>query len=352
MNSVVDNTTAQPPGYYLAIGLDAYTRAGVPNAGDAIAVNGDLTPIPLADVLAAVGGGPLILDNGMWTDDPDGPNGGEYAQRIPCSGAAIGADGTLYLLEVDGRQPELSVGITRAEFSALMRAFGAVRGMAFDGGGSSEVAVRAPGEGGASLASVPSDGRERKVANGIFVYDTAPVGAPAELVAQPLAVRTLPGATVAVRFAATDIDEHVVQSDTPVSVHVEPAALGTYAKGIFTASHAGDGSLVARAGALMLRLPVHVYEDPSRVVILPQDPSIVQGGRLNLQARAFDAQGYAIVLPAALPWRAQGGSIDATGTLAVGSADALVSLLLGDHLANAHVTVGFHDAALETKPDL
>ncbi len=350
VSSVVDNTVAQPPGYYLAIGLDAYTNAGVPNVGDTIGVSGDLGPIALGDMLAAVGGGPLILDNGAWSDDADGPNGGEYAQRIPCSGAAIAANGTLYLLEVDGRQPELSVGITRAEFSVLMRALGAVRGMAFDGGGSSEIAVRVPGERGATLADAPSDGRERKVADGIFVYDTAPVGAPAQLVAQPLAVRALPGATVAVRIAATDVDEHVVSTDVPLNVHIEPATLGTYTNGTFTASRAGDGALVARAGALTLRMPVHVYEDPSRVVILPQDPSVAQGGRLNLQAHAFDTQGYAIALPAQLPWRAQGGSIDASGTLTAASADALVSLLLGDHLVNTHVTVGFHDAPLDTKP--
>ena len=233
-------------------------------------------------MLAAVGGGPLILENGAWTDDADGPNGGEYAQRIPCSGAAIAADGTLYLLEVDGRQPELSVGVTRAEFSALMRAFGAVRGMAFDGGGSSEIAVRAPGERSAALADTPSDGRERKVADGIFVYDTAPIGAAAQLVAQPLAVRALTNATVAVRFAAADADERVVPTDAPIVVRVEPASLGTYANGVFTASRVGEGTLVARAGALTLRLPLHVYADPSRVVILPSDPSVAQGGRLNL----------------------------------------------------------------------
>ena len=33
VSAVVDNTVAQPPGYYLAIGLDAYAAAGVPNAG-------------------------------------------------------------------------------------------------------------------------------------------------------------------------------------------------------------------------------------------------------------------------------------------------------------------------------
>ncbi|MGB6986370.1 MAG: phosphodiester glycosidase family protein [Candidatus Aquilonibacter sp.] len=350
VSGVVDNTVAQPAGYYLAIGLDAYASAGVPNAGDTLGVSGDLTPVGLNNLVAAVGGGPLILDNGAWTDDPDGPSGGEYAQRIPCSGAAIAADGTLYLLEVDGRQSELSVGVTRPEFSALMRAFGAVRGMAFDGGGSSEIAVRTPGERSATLADVPSDGRERKVADGIFVYDNAPIGVPSQLVAQPLAVRALPGAAVAVRFAATDADEHVVPIDGAIDVRVQPATLGTYANGVFTASHAGEGELVARAGALALRLPLHIYEDPSRVVILPQDPSVAQGGRLNLQARAFDVQGYAIALPAQLPWRAQGGSIDPAGTLTAGSADALVSLLLGDHLADTHVTVGFHDAALDIKP--
>ncbi len=347
--SVVDNTVAQPAGYYLAIGLDAYANAGVPNAGDTIAVSGDLTPVGLNDLVAAVGGGPLILDDGAWTDDPDGPSGGEYAQRIPCSGAAIAADGTLYLLEVDGRQPELSVGVTRPEFSALMRAFGAVRGMAFDGGGSSEIAVRAPGEHSATLADVPSDGRERKVSDGIFVYDNAPVGAATQLVAQPLAVRAMPNATVPVRFAAADADEHVVQTDTPISARVEPVTLGSYANGTFTALHPGDGALVARNGALVLRLPVHVYDDPARVVILPQEPSVVQAAQLNLQARAFDAQGYAIALPAQLAWRAQSGSIDPAGTLTVGSSDALVTLLLGDHVATAHVTVGFHDVSLISK---
>jgi hypothetical protein len=350
VTSVVDNTVAQPPGYYLAIGLDAYATAGVPNAGDTIAVSGDLTPVALGDIVAAVGGGPLILDNGGWTDDPDGPSGGEYDQRIPCSGAAVAADGTLYLLEVDGRQPQLSVGLTRPEFSALMRAFGAVRGMAFDGGGSSEIAVRAPGDTGATLADVPSDGHERKVADGVFVYDTAPVGPASQLVAAPLAVRAMPSATVPVRFAATDADDHPVQTDEPIDVRVEPATLGTYVDGIFTASRAGEGALVARAGAFVLRVPIYVYDDPARVVILPLEPSVAQGGRIDLHARAYSAQGYPIALPPQLPWRAQGGSIDAGGSLAVGNADAVVSLLLGEHLANAHVTVGFHDVALETKP--
>jgi Phosphodiester glycosidase len=350
VTAVLDNTIVQPPGYYLAIGIDAYASAGVPNPGDAIAASGDLAPFSLGTVAAAVGGGPLILNDGSWIDDPDGPNGGEYAQRIPCSGAALGSDGTLYLLEVDGRQPELSVGITRPEFAALMQAFGAIRGMAFDGGGSSELVARTPGEANAALVTTPSDGRERKVADGIFVYDTAPLGPASQLLAAQSAVRALPGASVSVRFVAADAAQHVVAVAQPIEVHVEPSTLGTYRDGTFTAAQAGEGELIARAGALMQRLPVHVVAEPARLAILPQDPSVAQGGRLTLQARAYDAQGYALALPAQLPWRAQGASIDTNGTLAAANSDALVSLLLGDHLANARVTVGFHDVALAFTP--
>ena len=75
-----------------------------------VAPGGDFTPVPLLSIAGAIGGGPLILRDGSWFDDVNGPNGGEYAQRIPSTGAAITPDGTLLLLEVDGRQPSASVG--------------------------------------------------------------------------------------------------------------------------------------------------------------------------------------------------------------------------------------------------
>jgi hypothetical protein len=350
VTTVFDNAVLQPPGYYIAIGLNAYGTAGVPNAGDAITASGDLAPVGLADLAAAVGGGPLLLDNGAYVTDPDGPNGGEYAQRIPCSGAAIAPDGTLFLIEVDGREPGLSVGVTRPEFAVLMRSLGAMRGMAFDGGGSSELVARRPGERTATTVNVPSDGHERKVADGIFVYDTAPVGPATQLLAQPDAVRALPGASVALRLAPADDNDNVVATAATLDAHVEPSSLGTYRDGVFAALHAGDGAIVARAGAIVTRIPVEVTEQPARLVVYPQDPNVAQGGTLTLQARAFDAQGYPIALPPALPWRAQGATIDAAGVLHAGKSDAIVSLLLGDRLANLAVAVGYHDEALPVTP--
>ena len=185
MTGISDNLSRQPPGYYIAIGPSAYGQAGVPNPGDVAEASGDLSPVGLDQIAAAIGGGPLILHQGVWYDDPDGPNGGEYAKRIPASGAALEPDGTLLLIEVDGRQPLLSVGIERHAFSALMRALGATEGMAFDGGGSSTIVARRIGDADATMQNSPSDGIERPVSNGIFVYSTAPAGPPARLVARP-----------------------------------------------------------------------------------------------------------------------------------------------------------------------
>jgi hypothetical protein len=341
--SIADNLTRQKPGYYLAIGDDAYTLTGVPNAGDALSVSGDLSPVPLDTIAAAIGGGPLILDGGAWADDPDGPSGGEYGQRIPSSGAAIASDGTLYLLEIDGRQPDVSVGVTRPEFAAIMRALGASRGMAFDGGGSSALAQRAPGTPAAALASSPSDGIERRVADGVFVYSTAPVGPAARIVVNPGVVRAVVGARLPVHAAAIDISEHLVNAPEPIAIAVDPARIGEVRDGEFTALANGDGWITAHAGVLITRVPIRVTDDPARVEIVPSHPFAERNATIVLHARAYDATGAQLTLPPSLAWRAVNGTIDASGKLATTDRDALVSLLIGNHLADATVIVGSHD---------
>ena len=347
VTAIADETIRNAAGYYLAIGVNAYGSAGVPNAGDAVVASGDLSPIPLAQISAAVGGGPLLLDAGLPVDDPDGPNGKAFARRIPSSGAAISADGTLLLIEVDGREVDHSLGVTRPEFAALMQSFGAVRAMAFDGGGSSEIVARTPTQLDATLQNDPSDGHERKVADGIFVYDDATPGPAAQLEAAPQAVRAMPGARVPLRFAFADTNDRIVSPSGSITTSVEPAALGTIADGMFVAQHAGAGEIVVKSGALETRVPVEIASDPARVEILPHELSAPDGGDLRLQARAYDERGYQLALPPVLPWRALNATVSAEGLLTVAKTNALVSLLVGDRLVDATVSVGYHDVPLD-----
>lgn len=170
---------AAPPGTLgLALGPAAMAMATPPEVGQTILIAGNTDPAATA-VATAIGGGPLLLNNGDYMPLVNLPQNDETpSHRLPLSGVAKTADGSLLLLEVDGRQPTFSVGLTRPEFAALMSAFGAVDGMCFDGGGSSTLVAQLPGEPSAKVRNRPSDGRERRVADGLFIYSSAPMPPP------------------------------------------------------------------------------------------------------------------------------------------------------------------------------
>jgi hypothetical protein len=342
VTGLADNLNPQPPGYYVAIGLNDYNAVGVPDAGSLVSVDGDLSPFGLASIDAAVGGGAMILHDGAWYDDPDAPYRQENARRVPVSGAAVAPDGRLFLIEVDGRQPELSIGLTRPEFSALMRSLGSTEGLLFDGGGSSTMVVRRLGDPGADVVNSPSDRKERPVADGIFVYSTAPVGAAVRLVARPGVVRAVPGAEVALRIAAVDAAYNVANSSGAVNVSVSPASLGSYRDGAFVAQHSGAGRLLLRDASLKGEIPVEVDSKPARTRISPARPNVDDNGQLGLVAQAFDDRGYRLELPPLLHWTSSAGSIDTGGLFRAGTHDANVSVRIGGTLATTRVTVGSH----------
>jgi hypothetical protein len=346
VTSIADNLSAQPPGYYLAVGPAAYGEIDTPNEGDVVSVTGDLSPVGLDQLTTAIGGGPLILHNGSWIDDPDGPNGGEFAKRIPSSGAAIAPDGTLFLIEVDGRQPSVSVGLTRPEFSSLMRALGATEGLAFDGGGSSTIVVRRLGDADTSVVNSPSDGIERPVGDGLLVYSTAPVGAAVRLVARPGVIRAVTGADVPVHIAAVDAANHVASTQAPLDAKVDPPSLGIFRDGRFTALQPGIGNIALRSGRIAGDVSVEVLHTPARIGIIPPNPNVEKGATITLSARALDARGYHLSLPALLPWETKEGFVDARGVYRAGAHDATVSVRIGEAAVSTVVTVGSHESAL------
>ncbi|MFY9718548.1 MAG: phosphodiester glycosidase family protein [Candidatus Cybelea sp.] len=346
VTGIADNLSPQPPGYYVAIGLNQYNTVEDFGVNAIVQATGALNPLDLSSIATAIGGGPLILHDGNWYDDADGPNGREFSKRIPCSGAAIAPDGRLFLIEVDGRQAEVSVGLKRAEFAALMRGLGATEGLAFDGGGSSTIVVRRLGESEAVVSSSPSDGIERPVGDGLFVYSTAPAGPPVRLVARPSVVRAVVGADVSLRIAAVDAANHVAASGGSLQVSVAPATLGQYRDGEFVALHAGAGRLMLHGDNLHGEVALEVDATPARTRIVPARPNVDPNATIALVAQAYDPRGYPLELPAALPWKATAGSIDARGGFHAGAHNADVSVRIGDAFAMTHVTVGSHEEEL------
>lgn len=346
VTQIADGTLTQPAGYYLAFGPQGFSTIGVLKAGDTLSVTAASEP-PLAQVQSAIGGGPLLVKNGAWYADPDGPSAGEFATHMPASAVGVTRDGTLLLVEVDGRQPALSIGVLQPQLAQLLIAFGALTGMQFDGGGSSTLVARLPGTAGPETQNSPSDGTGRRVADGLFVYSDAPLGRPARIASWPLRLRALPGASIAVRFALTDAADHLV-AGPPIAASIAPSNLGSFDGSHFIAgARPGDGALHLRSGALETNVPISVTAQVARIDIVPHDPQTPQGGVLRLEARAFDSQGYPIALPRRLPWSASGGSISPEGTFRAGTQNATVRVRIGTRTEETGVTVGEHVAPID-----
>ncbi len=79
------------------------------------------------------------------------------------------ADHRLILFVSDGRQPGFSAGMTYGEVATVLKEFGAVDAIAFDGGGSATMVMADGKDGEPRVLNRPSDGQERAVGNNLGV---------------------------------------------------------------------------------------------------------------------------------------------------------------------------------------
>jgi hypothetical protein len=345
-DAIANNATPQPPGYYLAIGVNSYGTAGVPSVGDVIVPTGDLSPIPLAQIALALGGGPMILHDGQWFDDPNGTAGAPTNQRIPATAVASAPDGTLFLIEVDGRQSTESVGVTRPQLVAIMQALGATEGMALDGGGSSTLVAREPGDADASLRNSPSDGHQRRVTEGLLVYSDAPLGPAARIDVAPEALRAVPGAAIALHIAVTDAAGHPAKAGAPLKTSIVPERLGKLVGGSFVAKHPGNGYLRVTGAGMHADVPISVVARPAALIVLPEQLNLLDGDRVQLHLEGADAHGLPVALPTPVKWTATRGTISSTGAYVAGPADATIRARVGKLTATVRARVGQHDVPM------
>ena len=118
------------------------------------------------------------------------------------------ADGTIVLYVVDGRQPTFSVGLTDLACAQYMKSLGCVAAIRMDGGGSSTMGLRLPGDKNMTTVNSPSDGQERNDADGLLIvlkedYDQT-VGNETLLHAYPNNVNVLENTVLDFDVKATD----------------------------------------------------------------------------------------------------------------------------------------------------
>ena len=115
-------------------------------------------------VADAIGGGPVLVRDGKPVFRANEAfTTSQLAPRHPRTAVGQLADGRVLLVAVDGRQPGYSVGMTIFEMAQTLVRLGAIRGMAFDSGGSTTLAFEG------TVLNQPSDGSERPISTALML---------------------------------------------------------------------------------------------------------------------------------------------------------------------------------------
>ncbi|WP_266075718.1 phosphodiester glycosidase family protein [Haladaptatus caseinilyticus] len=279
---------------------DSYVLAGRGAGADALSAlwKGDSVSVtygPKTDANSpldvAIGGGTRLVIDGKIPESLDDD------RLEPRTAAGVSADGkTLFLFVVDGRQRD-SRGASLRELGEAMRDLGASAALNLDGGGSSTLVAREPGEAGVRVRNDPSDGSERPVSNGFGLAVEGGSGTLDGFNVTPVldgenTHRVFPN--LSRQFEAMAHDETYTPVEaTPKQWRAVPGKLGRFDDdGIVTARKSGSGEAVAHRGQAKSATELRVLGDLDRIEADTKRIGLAADDSSTFAVLGFDAQGY------------------------------------------------------------
>ncbi|MDP4170906.1 MAG: phosphodiester glycosidase family protein [Bacillota bacterium] len=299
----------------------------------------------------------LSYDQPAW-DKVDQALGGRYhlvkngqAQIFNVAGVhprtAIGIkqDGSVFVVVIDGRQNE-SGGVSLTELAKLMKDLGAVESMTFDGGGSSTMIARQPGDSGATVTNSPSDGAERSVADALMIVGQWKLGPLNTLQLSANDLKLFAGAT----YKSLNINvKGLDKNNNPITV-TDPLTwttnLGIFnADGSFTAGKTpAKGSITASSGTIKASVNAEIINQLDTIGLLNSTVIVDKNGTLSIPAVGYLNGKMVVDDPSVFTYKIDGdigtiengvfkaGSTDGSGTITVsyGSLSAQLQVLVGN----------------------
>ncbi|MFJ7825444.1 phosphodiester glycosidase family protein [Psychrobacillus sp. NPDC096623] len=288
--------------------------------------------------------GPMLVKDGNVGLSMD-PNSSKARERAPRTAIAIDKTGTkVWMVTVDGRQSGYSTGMSLNEFAQYLKSMGAYRALNLDGGGSTAMAVRKPGDTNVSLFNKPSDGTERAVSTVLYALSTAPKGNAQYITAElSKAGVYLKGTKGSVKTGKV-MDQYYNPLTTDAKAFSISSALITPSGLNFTAAKAGKGTIDVKYGTAIKAIPFEVVDSVTKIEPSEASATIRMSSTKAFSINAYDAQNRKIVFDSSLiKWGVTGeiGTISTSGQLTATNKEAkgAVTATLGGKTVSIPVTV-------------
>ncbi len=302
-------------------------------------------------VQSAMGIFHLLLDNG---EVPAGIY--ETTDVHPRTAMGLKSDGSIVLMQTDGRQAGWSNGLTFRQMIEYMRdELGCVTIFNFDGGGSSTISATLPGDEKATVLNSPSDGQERANTNALlFIAKAEKPQAPAAemLHVYPVTERGYGTKTMLLedaklQFEAKATDSDYYAAEVPDVEWAVEGDIGTIAEdGTFTAKNgSGDGYVVARSGSMETKFEVDVVDSITEIVTERTIISVAPGATTKLSFEAYNGGVPVVCTAEALDFRLEPsslGTVSADGTFTASDSQGTGTLYVSykDYTLELPVEVG------------
>ena len=242
----------------------------------------------------------LLMENGEFTNTAK--NDPAYHPR---TSMGIKADGSVVLMQNDGRQFGWAAGLTFLEMAEYMRdKHDVVTLFNFDGGGSSTIQVTMPGSERAEILNSPSDGNERANTNALlFIAEEVPVpGNPVEVlhlypdIAKNYATKTmlLENSNLKLNLKATDSNYYSASLEGKTVTYTvendEGSNIGTVSpEGVFTSNAgAGSGRVRATVGSISTTFDIEIVDKITSIETDLTILSIAPGKTVAMDFRAYN----------------------------------------------------------------
>lgn len=303
----------------------------------------------------------VFLDNKSNLSNLDFSIGG--GSQIVKEGKAM----TTYTVAINGKQPRTAVGITKdrkqlifltvdgrtsnfrgldmKELSALMVELGSYEAICMDGGGSTEMLVKALGQTSAGIVNTPSDGGERSIKNGIGIISTSESGALDQLMIKSASDKVLVNSPTSLNLIGLDANRNTVTIDPAQIAWSVTANKGGVKNNQLTASAVGKLTVTAKYGNLTATKDFVAYNDIVDIDFLPKVVQLRANGTLKAKLTGSTTSGYTLPLsPTSVIWSipsnlfkvAPDGTITANGKPGKG----VLTLTLGNIKKHIPVIVG------------
>lgn len=363
---VVDNTVSEvrrnqpstviPEKGYVIASCNATTMEQMMNSfipGQSATLNIELDFSP-ENVEWAFGALNYLVKDGQLNDISD-----QVLGANPRTAIGFNKDNTeMIMVTIDGRNKNY-VGVKQTELAEIMMGLGAYNVINMDGGGSTTMGVDFLRNSNITVVNIPSDGRERRIASGVGVFNTSPdsdIVSMIEVIPDQDAVFNNTEVNLGLKF----FNEYYTPIDinsNEVEFTVTPANAGKVVNNVFYPTKAGKAIITAESGSAEGQVEINVLDEP--VALKFNTDSLVMGFGDTYEIEeilGIDVQGNSAYIPAkyiSYSYRNKVGTVE-NGIFTAGevSNTGAITATFGKAVKHIQVKVGYGYKTLNRFEDL